>query len=146
MLPLRPGTVDLIVMKSVLGGVYAYHGEDAAIMSLIEIYGALKEGGLCIMMEQLEGDPLSRWLRRREFPNRVWHYFRRKELHQMTSSSLPRKLRRVETWCLALIGHVLEQKLAHNHILVRLGSNLDKLLEKVIWDDWKHLIGVVAVK
>lgn len=148
-LPLRSGVVDLVVMKSVLGGVYASGGEEAVVAGLTEVHRVLRGGGSCLLLEQLEGDPLSRWLRSRVFPSRQWHYFSTDEFLEMNggvSAMFRGGFRQVQWRCGTFLSHVLEEKLPPEAKLVRLACVVDRLIERFIPDNWKHLIGVVAVK
>ncbi len=146
-LPLRSGSFDLVIMKSVLGGIYSRDGRDTACGSLTEIHRVLRKGGYCILLEQLEGDPLSRWFRSKRFPTRNWHYFRTGEFNTADASSLLQQgFEKVHVRCLTLLSHILEERLSSDTALVRMACALDRVLERIVADDWKHLIGVVAIK
>jgi ubiquinone/menaquinone biosynthesis C-methylase UbiE len=145
-LPLRSESLDVVIMKSVLGGVYSCDGENAAIESIWEAYRVLKKGGLCILLEQLRGDPLSCWIRSRKFPARNWHYFRKEEFDQANSANLVKEFEKVKLKCLTFFSHILEQKFSPNSILVRAACIVDQMVERFVRDNWKHLIGVVAIK
>jgi SAM-dependent methyltransferase len=145
-LPVRSESIDIVIMKSVLGGIYACAGRETASASLKEIYRVLRKGGCCILLEQLAGDPVSRWVRGRTSPGYEWHYFKSEEFLKPDANLLAKEFQTVSIKCLTLSSYVLEHLFSSDTLLVRASLMFDRLVEKVIHDDWKHLISVIAMK
>lgn len=56
---------DLIIFKSVLGGIGAFHSAEKQKQAIDSIYKALKPGGVILFAENLEASALHRYLRKR---------------------------------------------------------------------------------
>jgi ubiquinone/menaquinone biosynthesis C-methylase UbiE len=140
-LPFRSNSVDIVMLKSVLGGIIATGGALAAQSSFLSIHRVLRSGGAIVILEQLEGDPLSRRIRRTLFPHRHWHYFTPPELLALLSSFRVQTVRH-ET----VLSHLTEGRVGSAHVFVRGALWADRFLEYVIPTRWTHLIGIVAVK
>lgn len=56
---------DVVVFKSVLGGIGAAHGQPGQAQALINICNALRPGGTLLFAENLSGSPALQYLRRR---------------------------------------------------------------------------------
>ena len=145
-LPVQSESLDVVVMKSVLGGIYANAGRSMAVAGLREIHRVLRKGGYCILLEQLVADPVSRWVRGQMSPGYGWHCFKCEEFFKTAASLLPSEFQTVSIRCHTLFSYVLEHVLSSSNPLVRLSLGVDRLVERFVHDDWKHLIGVVAVK
>lgn len=73
--------VDLICLKSVLGGLWRLDQGKALASLLREIYGALNPGGRLLFAENLVASPLHKALRARFGAGRNdWHYFSMEDL------------------------------------------------------------------
>ena len=109
-------------------------------------YRALRSGGICILMEQLKSDPVSRWLRDHKFPWRKWHYFSKRDFVSATKPALMDDFEQVEVKCVTLLTHTLEQWFPHRSALVRIAAVMDRLIERLVPANWKHLVAVIAIK
>lgn len=56
---------DVIVFKSVLGGIGAFHNEQKQRQALASIYGALKPGGILLFAENMEASALHMFVRKK---------------------------------------------------------------------------------
>jgi SAM-dependent methyltransferase len=139
-----PASLDVVVMKSVLGGVHSEFGREGALACIASVRDVLKPDGVLIALEQLKGDPMTRWLRRIKYPTRRWHYFEVAEFTPGTSVSLLEGFARVETRALTVTSHSAEDWLGHRSPIVRAAVGLDRLIEPVVPPNWRHLISVVA--
>jgi SAM-dependent methyltransferase len=143
-LALRPASFDVVVMKSVLGGIYSQAGREGALECLAEVRRVMRPGGTLIALEQLLGDPLTRVLRRVRFPDRRWHYFTAQEFTLGAATSLMDGFDEVTWRAVTLSSHNAEDWLSHRNPLVRVAVALDQVVEPLVPRDWKHLIAVVA--
>ena len=64
-LPLRDAAVDIVVSKSVLGGIGSHGNRRRVVRALSEIRRVLRPGGTFCFAENLAGSRWHRWLRRR---------------------------------------------------------------------------------
>ena len=143
-LPAR--SLDVVVMKSVLGGIHSEFGREGALACVASVRETLKPGGTLVALEQLKGDPLTRALRRVKYPTRRWHYFEVAEFTPGSPASLVEGFARVETRALTVTSHAAEDWLGHRSPLVRAAVGLDRLIEPLVPPNWRHLISVVATR
>jgi SAM-dependent methyltransferase len=64
---------DIIVFKSVLGGIWAYRGTEVAHEVIRQIHKALKPNGTLLFAENLRASSLHMAFRKK-FADRRWHY------------------------------------------------------------------------
>jgi hypothetical protein len=143
-LALRPRSFDMVVMKSVLGGIYSQAGREGVMATLGSVREVLRPGGAFIALEQLDGGIATRLGRRIRYPSRRWHYFRIQELDPGTPESLLRGFDAVQLMPVTLLSHNMEEWLPHRHPLVRAATRLDRVLEPLVPANWKHLVAIVA--
>jgi hypothetical protein len=143
-LALPRASVDFVVMKSVLGGVYSEFGRDGALACVASVREVLKPGGAMIALEQLRGDPMTGWLRRVKYPSRRWHYFTIEEFTPGSPESLIEGFAQVRCKAMTVTSHSAEDWLGHRSPLVRGAVAMDQVIEPMVPPNWRHLISVVA--
>ncbi len=78
---------DVIVFKSILGGIGRNNNIEAQEKVMQEIYKALKPGGILLFAENIEASPLHRFFRRRFVRwGQSWRYVRVTELEHWLNS------------------------------------------------------------
>lgn len=72
---------DIVVFKSLLGGVRGYHGDDAHFQVISSILKSLKPGGQLLFAENLEGSSIHRYARKQFVAwGDFWKYLKISEL------------------------------------------------------------------
>lgn len=85
-------TVDLVIMKSVLGGLKSNYqdkssrNDDARQLAIQNIYKLLKTGGLLLTADNMQGSFPIQWLRNRHNKQAGWHYFSVAEMNALMAS------------------------------------------------------------
>ena len=78
---------DIIIMKSVIGGVLSYYGDDGLHQVICEVQKALKPGGKLLFAENLEASPFHMLCRRKFLGRdaREWIYPKLNEMLEFLS-------------------------------------------------------------
>lgn len=129
---------DVIVFKSILGGIGRDNRIELQQQVIDQIYKALKPGGKLLFAENLIGSQFHRWMRKR-FVNwgSSWRYVSNTEmtrfLHQFSSVQME------TTGVLATFGRNEKQRNAL--------AKLDQLIiNKISPSKWKYIVYGIAVK
>lgn len=127
---------DLVIFKSVMGGVTSRSDEDR-IQMVRNIHGLLEPGGKLLFIENLSGNAIHRWLRKRfvQWGNR-WNY-----LPYVAVPGLLSDFDDVRFESFGLFG-LLGRRESHRKLLGR----LDALLERIVPPSWRYIIAVSAIK
>jgi len=129
---------DLILFKSILGGIGRDHHPEFQQQAIDGMYRALKPGGCLLFAENLTGSELHRYLRRRFQPwGNSWRYMNADELREMLSA-----FTEVEMRSTGLLG-----TLGRNETQRRLLGKLDQLvLARGCPSSWHYLVTGYARK
>lgn len=85
-IPLESKSLDVVIFKSVLGGVAEYLGAPAIKTALAEIHRVLKPGGLLLYAENQEATGFHQWARRRFVSwGSTWYYVPHAEFAELLS-------------------------------------------------------------
>lgn len=129
---------DVIVFKSIIGGIG--RGDNSEIQQKVfkEIYKALKPGGRLLFAENLTASPFHQFLRKR-FVNwgNAWRYVSVKEMKGFLKDFSSYDLK--TTGVLATFGRTEKQRNS-------LSTFDDLLLNKICPDNWKYISYGIAVK
>lgn len=116
---------DLVVFKSILGGVSRKNKQENKIAALNQIYRALKPGGKLLFAENLEGSVLHQFLRKRFIKwGADWNYLQLKEVDELFS-----KFSRFQFKTVGFFG-ALGRTEKQRNILGKIDSFVDPLLPK----------------
>lgn len=126
---------DIIVFKSILGGIQKSDTTDPKIHTLNEIHKALKPGGMLLFAENLASSPLHRFLRRK-YGTPQWDYLELSELERVFSSFS--SVNYITTGFFGCFGRTEKQR----NILGR----IDGLLEYFIPKSKRYIISGIAKK
>jgi SAM-dependent methyltransferase len=129
---------DLILFKSILGGIgWDGHPENQR-RAINEIYYALKPGGELFFVENLVGSPLHRMARRYFVQwGRRWRYVTIQEIRNYLAP-----FSRFEYVCGGFLG-----AFGRNEMQRRILGRLDNLIiNHIVPDGWKYIIAGVAQK
>ncbi|MDF1549837.1 MAG: class I SAM-dependent methyltransferase [Bacteroidales bacterium] len=129
---------DIIVFKSIIGGIARNGKDDLKNKVFSEIYKALKPGGKLLFAENLESSNLHKYLRKKFIRwGNEWNYFKYSELKDIFT---PFKTLKFETkGFVGAFGRTEKQR----NIL----SNIDKLVfDKIISEKKRYIIYGVAIK
>jgi SAM-dependent methyltransferase len=132
------GVADIVIFKSVLGGIGGAHGPDGQKAALTNMYRALRPGGCLLFAENLTGAHLVNALRRRFVPwGERWRYVSRSELSEWLSPFETTQFRVFGTF--ALLGRTERQR--------RLLAFADRwLFDRVAPDAWRYVVAGCAHK
>jgi SAM-dependent methyltransferase len=131
-------TFDVVLFKSVLGGIGHHDGKDRQQSAMKAIYRALKPGGELLFAENLAASPIHRLLRRR---CTAWgNYWRYVSLADMASLTAPfSEVEMAVCGCMGAFGRTERQK--------RLLGALDRIfIERIVPAKWRYLVFGVARK
>ncbi len=123
---------DVIVFKSIIGGIGRDNRIDIQQQVIDEIYTALKPGGQLLFAENLVGSRFHQWMRKR-FVNwgSSWRYVTQKEMRQFLSRFSSVKME--TTGVLATFGRNEKQRNAL--------ATIDQLvLNKISPSNWKYIV------
>lgn len=126
---------DIIVFKSILGGIEKSGKADRKINTLNEIHKALKPGGVLLFAENLASSPLHRFLRRK-YGTPQWDYLEIGELEHVFSAFS--SVSYTTTGFFGCFGRTERQR----NILGR----IDGLLESFIPKGKRYIISGIAKK
>ena len=129
---------DLIIFKSVVGGIGKLGGKEAQQMVFNQIYKALKPGGILLFAENLTSSSLHQFMRKKYNAwGDYWRYLTLEELQDFLASFDPITVR--TTGFLATFGRSEGQKRFFAHI-DQLGPNF------LFPSSWKYVAYGVAYK
>jgi SAM-dependent methyltransferase len=129
---------DVVIFKSILGGIVARDDLSVAADVLAGIYAALKPGGLLLFAENLYATPVHEFTRARFGAGKDgWRYFALDELRSLMSAFANVQ---IDTWgFLACFGRSEGQR--------QVLGKLDGLVaEKLVPASWHYIAAVVAEK
>ncbi|KPU45632.1 glycine/sarcosine/dimethylglycine N-methyltransferase [Oxobacter pfennigii] len=137
-IPYEDDYFDIIVFKSVLGGIGYNDNKEAQIKAVKEIYRVLKPGGELFFAENLTASPFHKVLRDKFVRwGSTWRYVSIDEIKEFLGGFSHSKY--LTTGFLAALGRSEGQR----GIL----STLDRIfLNKIVPDKWKYIIIGVAKK
>jgi SAM-dependent methyltransferase len=126
---------DIIVFKSVLGGIWEYCGLEEMHQAVRAMHKALKPKGKLLFVENLRATPLHMYCRKR-FLNYDWKYPTIEEMHDILSefSSVYYQL----AGFLGAFGRTKTQR----NIL----GYIDNVLVPLVPKSWRYIMAGVAVK
>ncbi|MCC7232747.1 MAG: class I SAM-dependent methyltransferase [Bacteroidia bacterium] len=129
---------DLILFKSIIGGIGRNGRTDLQHRVFGQIQKALKPGGYLLFAENLRASILHQWLRRKYTPwGRSWRYLSVKELNEMMSA--------FQTVEIHATG--FSSAFVRSHSFSAFFAGLDqKLLNYLIPADWKYIGYGMALK
>lgn len=129
---------DIIVFKSIIGGIGRNDNIEIQQTVFDEIYKALKPGGKLLFAENLVGSQLHKQLRKR-FVNwgNSWRYISKKEMNQFLHRFSSYELK--TTGILGAFGRSENQRKF-------LASIDDIFLNKICPDNWKYIVYGIAKK
>ena len=129
---------DVIVFKSIIGGI-GRNGNIAQQQKVFdEIYKALKPGGKLLFAENLVASPFHQWLRKKFIKwGNSWRYVSIEETHKFLAKFSSHDLQ--TTGVLATFGRTETQR----QLLATID---DAVLNKICPDGWKYICYAVAVK
>lgn len=131
-------TFDVVLFKSVLGGIGRQDGKDRQQAAMKAIFRALKPGGELFFAENLAASPIHQLFRRR---CTAWGgYWRYVSLAEMASFTAPfSKVEMAVCGCMGAFGRTERQK--------RLLGALDRIIiERIVPAKWRYLVFGVAQK
>jgi len=130
---------DVIVFKSVLGGVGAFGGPELVQVAVDQMFAALKPGGRLIYAENLRATPIHRAARALAYRLRrsAWRFVSIRELTNFLSRFRDHQLH--TTGVLAVFGLTEGQRNA-------LAAADDRILNRVAPRGWKYVAYGVATK
>ncbi|MEJ6981359.1 class I SAM-dependent methyltransferase [Pedobacter sp. P351] len=126
---------DLIVFKSILGGISSNNQDVYKKKTLDEIYKALKPGGILLFAENLQGSFLHTALRKK-FGTKNWNYLRLNEIDKIFSEY--RSIEYTTVGFLGCLGRTENQRTV-------LGK-IDTVLDKLLPGKYKYIAIGIAVK
>lgn len=129
---------DLIVFKSIMGGVGGHDNLKNQQQAFHQIYKALKPGGKLLFAENLVASPLHQMLRKR-FINwgHSWRYVTLKEMHEFLAEFSSYKME--TTGVLGTLGRTEPQR---NFL-----ATIDKIgLNKLCPQNWHYISYGIAIK
>lgn len=131
-------TFDLVVFKSILGGIGRHGGAAAQRRAIAEMYKALRPGGVLLFAENLVGSPIHTFLRRRFVRwGATWRYVTTTELAQFLQSFSGVEL--LTTGVMAALGRSERQR--------ELLARIDRAgLNTVVPARWRYIAYGIARK
>jgi hypothetical protein len=131
-------TFDLVILKSVLGGIVRQKDFSIAHQVTDQIYKYLRPGGIVIALENLISTPIHNFLRRRYTAgSQGWRYFTENELLTFYSKFSVKMFEKV-----GLLG-CFGRNLTQQNIL---GLVDQYLLERITGNHWGYIGAMVAQK
>lgn len=126
---------DIIVFKSILGGISQNNRNEYKAKTLNEIYGALKPGGMLLFTENLAATNLHRFLRRK-YGTPGWNYLDINEVEELFSAF--KTIKYTTTGFFGCFGRTEKQRILLGH--------LDGLLEFIIPKRKRYILSGIATK
>lgn len=126
---------DIIVFKSILGGISQDNRNEYKAKTINEIHKALKPGGMLLFAENLASTGLHRFLRRK-YGTPKWNYLEMHEVEEIFSSF--KSLKYTTTGFFGCFGRTEKQK----NIL----GKVDGLLEFIIPKKKRYILSGIAIK
>lgn len=126
---------DLVIFKSILGGISSNNQNYNKAKTVNEIYKALKPGGMLLFAENLESTMLHKMLRNR-FGTSWWNYLKMNEVDELFAS-----YHRVSYTTAGFLGCFGRNEKQRNFL-----GKVDDVLEKVIPKKSRYILIGVAVK
>lgn len=126
---------DVIVFKSILGGISQGNRNENKARVLSQIYKALKPGGMLLFTENLVATPLHKFLRSK-YGTPDWNYLKINEVGGLFSAF--KSMEYITTGFFGCFGRNEQQK----NILGR----IDGLLEQFIPKEKKYILSGIAIK
>lgn len=129
---------DLIVLKSVLGGIGRNNNHARQQQTMHQIHKALKPGGVFLFAENLKASPIHQWARKNFVRwGKEWKYPSLNDMHGLLSVFSKYELK--TTGVLSAFGRSERQR--------QILSKVDKLLlHHLCPDSWKYIAYGIAVK
>ena len=129
---------DIIVFKSIIGGIGRDNNYEIQQKVFKEIYKALKPGGKLLFAENLIASPFHRFMRKRFVKwGNAWRYVSLKEMNEFLSDFSSHQLN--TTGVLASFGRNESQR----NVL----SKIDEIvLNRICPENWKYISYGIAVK
>jgi SAM-dependent methyltransferase len=132
------GQFDIVLFKSVLGGIGWNNNVQNQKKAIDQIYYALKPGGELFFVENLIGSPLHRFVRIHFVKwGRQWRYV---SINEMKNYLLP--FSEVKYECSGVLGAFGRNERQRCY----LGKADRFIVNKIIPDEWKYIISGIAVK
>ena len=128
---------DIVVFKSILGGIGRNDNKDLQIKTIKEIYKSLKPGGMLLFAENLDASPLHRFLRKRCLSwGNSWRYVKVAEMKQFLSD-----FSQVDFETAGFLGCFGRNELQRTFL-----ARADSVLTFFIPQAWRYIIFGVAIK
>ena len=129
---------DLIVFKSVLGGIGSRGGDAWQAQAIKEMHKALKKGGELFFAENLVASPLHQFLRRKFVRwGESWRYITLREFQEFLAP-----FSEVQLQTMGFAGAFGRSELQRNWF-----GSLDRLLfDRIVPENWKYIVTGVARK
>lgn len=137
-IPYEKGVFDIVVFKSVLGGIGHNNNKDAQCRAINEIYRVLKPGGELFFAENLVASPLHSFLRKHFISwGENWRYLSIPEIEEFLNPFSYKKF--LLTGFLAALGRNEKQR-----EILGLIDNL--CVNKITPNNWKYIVVGLAKK
>ncbi len=126
---------DLVVFKSILGGISSNNQNHNKAKTINEIYKALKPGGVLLFAENMEATAFHKVLRKK-YGTSWWNYLKMNELSEVFASYT-----RLTYTTAGFLGCLGRNEVQRNFL-----GKIDSLLEKVIPERNRYIVIGVAIK
>lgn len=137
-IPFEDGCFDIVVFKSVLGGIGANDNQAAQIKALKEMHRVLKPGGELFFAENLSASPMHRLLRKRFVSwGAAWRYISIQEIKELFQDFS--KTEYFSTGFFSNLGRNEKQR----QLLATID---DMFINHIVPEQWKYIVIGVAKK
>lgn len=137
-IPYEDDCFDIVVFKSVLGGIGANDNQPAQVKALKEMYRVLKPGGELFFAENLTASPMHRLLRKRFVSwGNAWRYVSIQEMKELLEDFS--KTEYFSTGFFSNLGRNEKQR----NLLAAID---DLLINHLVPEQWKYILIGVAKK
>ena len=131
-------TFDLVVFKSVMGTVGAFGHDNDQEKMMIEIFRVLKNGGILLFAENLNGNLLHKYFRKKYSP---WaYYWNYPDLYRF--KSMLHNFSEIKYCTSGVFAAFVKDR----YLIKSCVSDIDYLFEKCIPENWRYLIYGYAIK